>query len=267
MRLLLLTILFLLACTSANAGDCTFTKWTNFKGSSILRIDSIPAYVFSPSQAKVDADGAPNAYHPADIGLHCTKGTGFKGLDCPANAGYPNSDWWQSVLVPDPKNPKFAFVQPQNVEFAGFFVTQTTLSDSTKPATDPKKYVDSRHIPYIVFPGPFRKMKGTGDMGDFGFAINITNGKASEFIVAEAGPSDAKLGEISIGLATALGGTNPNPRTGSGAPNGKIIYVVFPNSRQKPVWPVSSEQIVARSRELLMRIGGQSVLTDCRDAL
>jgi hypothetical protein len=169
--------------------------------------------------------------------------------------------------VPDPGNPTRAFVQPPGAEFAGYFVTQTTLTDGTRPATDPQRYVDARQIPYLVFPGSFRKMKGTGDMGDFGFALNTSNGKTSEFIVADAGPSEAKLGEMSIALATALGGVDPNPRTGSGAPSGKILFMVFPGSRLRPAWPVSAAQRSESTQRLLGKAGGTSALDDCKHAL
>ena len=66
--------------------------------------------------------------------------------------------------------------------------------------------------------------------------MNLDNGKTSAFIVAEVGPR-MRNGEMSIALAQALGGQNPNPRTGAGKPDGKIAYVVFPKSRANPAWP------------------------------
>lgn len=263
----LLLALAIALSSGVQAGECSFATWIDFNAARLLRNDAVPAYVFAASETKIDADGAPNAYHPDDVALHCTKGVGFKGLDCPANAGYPHTNWWQSVIVADPKRPERGFVQPPGAEFAGYFVTQTTLTDSTKPATDPRRYVDSRFTPYLVFPGAFRKLKGTGDMGDIGFALNTANGKASEFLVADAGPSDAKLGEMSIALATALGGTQPNPRTGSGAPSGKILFMVFPRSRHQPAWPVSAAALAAKSQGLLDKAGGMAALSDCKDAL
>ena len=196
--------------------------------------------------------------------MHCTHGTGFRGLDCPANAGYPNQSWWRSAILPDPKNSNRAFVQPEPAEFAGYFVSQTTLSDRTKASTDPTKYVDSRNVPYLVFPGEYFAMAGTGVMGDFGYAINVSTGKASAFVVAEVGPSKAELGEMSIALATALGGTNPNPRTGSGVPAGKTIYLVFPRSRLAPAWPVPNDQIAARVDQHLESVGGTNAILGCQ---
>lgn len=254
-----------LSTTAFAEQNCTFSTWQEYGGSVMLKHSGTSAYVYTTTQVKVDADGAPNAYHPDDIGLHCTKGTGFKGLDCPANAGYPKSDWWQSALLPDPANPKRAYIQPSGA-FAGFFVSQTTLKDKSKADTDPAKYVDSSTIPYIIFPRNFYKMKGTGGMGDLGYAINLKTGEKSPFVVAEIGPSTAELGEMSLALATALGGKNPNPRTGMGTPTGTIMYVVFPGSAKTYPWPLSVSDMSAAVMTLLEKVGGMDAVVACRDA-
>lgn len=264
-RTLSLLTLLIVACR-ALANPCAFTQWTKYQDTNLYKHPVASAYLFQTPAVKVDADGAPNAYHPDDIKLHCTKGTGFKGLDCPANAGYPNSSWWRSALLPDPGNPARAYVQPTPSSYVGFFVSQTSLFDSTKDKTDTARYVDSRTVPYLVFPGRFNSMSGTGVMGDFGYAINVATGKASPFVVAEVGPPQAQLGEMSIALAIALGGTNPNPRTGAGVPKGKTIYVVFPRSRAAPAWPLSYKQIVANVNGLLRSIGGPTAINDCKAA-
>jgi hypothetical protein len=267
MRLSLLTVALVATTSATAAGPCPFAPWSGYLGSTLLRLPQATAYVFATESVQVDADGAPNAYHPDDAALHCTKGTGFKGLDCPANAGYPQTVWWPSVLVPDPANPNRPFVQPSPGEFAGYFVSQTSLQDKTKAATDPARYVDSRKVPYLVFPGNFYKMKGTGALGDVGFAINAANGKSSAFIVADVGPPAAALGEMSMALASALGGADPNPRTGSGTPSGKIIYVVFPGSGAETAWPMSNDHLASKASDLLRQVGGVEALLSCKDAL
>jgi hypothetical protein len=263
--------LMLATCLSltgvVQAQTCAFTSWTTYQKTPLLRHAEIPAYLFSTISVKVDADGAPNAYHPDDVKLHCTKGQGFKGLDCPANGGYPNSSWWRSAILPDPNNNAKPYIQPPSNEFAGYFVSQTTLQDKNKAPTDPTRYVDSRTIPFLVFPGSFHKMAGTGGMGDIGYAVNIENGKGSAFIVAEVGPSTAALGEMSIALGSALGGNNPNPRTGAGTPKGKIVYVVFPGSGSSPKWPVSDTDLKLRAQKLVLSIRGTEALTACAGKL
>lgn len=256
---------FLAQANGAIAQQCPFSEPFSYADTVLLRQPGGTAYVFATSDIKIDADGAPNAYHPDDVQLDCTRGTGFKGLDCPANAGYGKrpSSWWPSALLPDPENTARPYIQPPVNEFAGFFVSQTSLKDLTKPSTDPARYVDARHVPYLVFPGNFHRMKGTGNMGDLGYAINLDNGKSSSFIVAEAGPTTASLGEMSIALGKALGGANPNPRTGAGKPSGTILVVMFPRSAARPSWPLSNKEIDARASKLLADIGGKERLSAC----
>ena len=263
MRTLYCTALFALTTVAQAAPSCPLAHWDDYGGTQLFRNAGQGAYVFATTHAQVDADGAPNAYHPDDVGLNCKTGTGFKGLDCPANGGYPNVDWWPSAIVPDPKNKKKGYVQPDG-EFKGFFVSQTSLRDGARSDLDPAKYVNAAAVPYLVFPGAFHQKAGTGTLGDLGYAVNLDNGKTSAFIVAEVGPSDAKLGEMSIALAQALGGQNPNPRTGAGKPDGKIAYVVFPKSRANPAWPLTNQQIGDRVQDLLKQLpGGMETLKAC----
>jgi hypothetical protein len=82
----------------------------------------------------------------------------------------------------------------------------------------------------------------------------------SAAIVADGGPTDAPLGEISLSLAEALGGHNPNPRNGAGASVGLFQYVVFPRSRQRPPWRRTVADIAAQVQALLDAIGGWPAL-------
>ncbi|HEX8167171.1 MAG TPA: glycoside hydrolase family 75 protein [Beijerinckiaceae bacterium] len=258
-------LLFLGLITPARAESCSFGTWFDFKGTKIYRNASKTAYVYTTSHSRIDADGAPNAYHPEDVGKNCTKDP-HRGLDCPANAGYPNTSWWNQVLIPDPGNPSRAFVQ-QSGPFKGFFVAATWLTDASKRTTDPARYVDATKVPYVVFPGSsFGSKSGTGFKGDVGFAWHLDNGKSTAFIVADqGGGEDAKLGEGSIALYEALGGQDVNPRTGSGVAKGKVRFVVFPGSRKaaEPVWPRTQESIDQQARKLLDQIGGEEAIKGC----
>ena len=119
--------------------------------------------------------------------------------------------------------------------------------DASLPATDPDRYVDASTIPYLVFPSTFHQIQGTGRMGDFGYAINLTTGDPTGFIVADVGPANHSLGEISIAMANELGGHEANPRNGSGAPSGPFAYVVF-QLRQRKTLPIGGAFRMARSR-------------------
>ena len=234
---------------------CEFGQWQSYRGARLLSHPSVPAYLFSSTHMAVDADGAPNAYHPEDV-----------GLDLLGNAGYPDHDWWRSILVPDPKNPTQAFTQPAG-EFAGYFVSKTSLQDKSKAVTDPARYVDSRTVPYLVVPGPLYRMKGTGLLGDLGYAVNLSSGEKTAFVVGDTGPSDQPLGEVSIALAEGLGGEDVNPRNGAGIPRGEILYIVFPYSSRTYSWPLSVDEIRIREENLVKEAGGIESILACKNEL
>ena len=244
---------------------CTFDSWFEFKGTKLWRNAAKTAYVYATAHSRVDADGAPNAYHPGDVGKDCIHDEHI-GLDCPANAGYPNFDWWDKVLVPDPNDGSKPFVQPSGPT-KGFFIAGTWLTANGVANTDPTKYVDSTKIPYLVFPGSsFAHLSGTGDKGDIGIAWHTQTGKTTSFIVADKGGGDnAKLGEGSIALYTSLGGQNVNARTGTGVAPGKVRFLVFPGSRHAadPRWPRTMESIKTQADALLAEIGGEQAIKDC----
>ena len=203
---------------------------------------------------KINADGAPNAYGPYNT-----------GLDLNANAGYPNSSWWPSILVRDPNKPYKPFVR-QYGKYEGYFISKTALFSPTHSDFDLDKYVDSTKIPYLVYPGNFYSENGTGRLGDFGVVVNLRNNKISPFIIADIGPRNAKLGEISIKLVENLGGTNVNPRNGSGQPDGEFLYIIFPFSSEEEMkdrWPISNEEIYRKSFSLLERYESIEKLKKC----
>jgi hypothetical protein len=224
--------------------------FASYKGVDLHRFDGNATYAYRTAKMAIDADGAPNAYHPED-----------KGIDALTNAGFPHGGW-KSVLVPDPGDPSKPFVQPSG-PFAGFFVSKTSLQDAAKAETDPARYVDSRSVPYVVFPGEFFAMKGTGRRGVLGAARNLSNGHTSAMIFADVGGQNHDLGEVSIRLAENLGGKSVNPRTGAGMPEGPFAYVVFPGSEAAPPWPLTAAQMQQLCDAELARIGGWQAVLDC----
>jgi hypothetical protein len=228
------------------------------------------AYFFATTHQRVDADGAPNAYHPSDVNGTACPATG-RGLDCPANAGYRsnsgsgNTSWWRDVLVPDPNNNAVAYRQ-RSGPHAGFFVSQTSLRNvGFAGPRDPRSYVDAATVPYVVMPSTFHSMAGTGTMGDIGFALHLDNGRSTPFVFGDAKGSAAHLGEASIAFWRALGGPNPNPRNGTGMPQGRVAYVVFPRSRLAANlgWPIDLDRLRAEATARLAQIGGIEALRLC----
>lgn len=229
---------------------CEVSEWLEYKGTKLWKFSNSNAYFYVTGNKAIDADGAPNAYHPDD-----------KGIDALANAGYPHGGW-NSILVADPADGANPYIQTSG-EFAGYFVSMTTLQDQTLSRTDVHRYVDSRQIPYLVFPGAFHKIKGTGTFGDLAIVKNLANEKETPAIVADGGPKNAKLGELSIRLAENLGGEQVNPRNGKGMPKGNFVYVVFPGSKSVPVWPRNIEDMTQRTSELLNGVGGWDKILTC----
>lgn len=240
------------AAVDANAERCEFKKMMRFNKTEVSRHHTGQAYFFVSDHMAVDADGAPDAYHPDDF-----------GLDYLANAGYPAKQWWRDVLVVDPHDSDRAYTQKMG-EYAGYFVSKTSLQDRSKAVTDPTRYVDSRNIPYLVFPGDFYRSKGTGLLGDLGMAIHLPTQAKVAFVVADIGPGRASLGEVSISLAEGLGGDNVNPKNGDGVPPGEVLYIVFPYSSRVYGWPMGPEAISAAANKLYNAMGGDNAILACR---
>jgi hypothetical protein len=227
--------------------ELDFQPAETFRGTRILRQADNLAYAYETRHAAADADGAPNAYHPDDLGKRPRDP--HVGLDALANAGYPNTSWWNSVLVPDRDNPAVAHRQP-----TGFFIAMTALRRPRGNKYDPATYVDSTTIPYVVIPTGFERLPNVARQGDVGFATDLGSGRTIAFIVADAGGgSDARLGEGSIALYEALGYANVNARTGAGLPRGVIQYILFPGSRRPgpAAWPRTNEDIADQVRQLI----------------
>lgn len=198
--------------------------------------------VFYKSGMTIDADGAPNAYHPKNT-----------GLDDLASAGYPKTSWWRDVLVPDPANPNQPYVQKSG-EFAGYFVAMTALQDGNKAKTDPNRYVDARKIPYIVLPG---NHSAGAKLGDFAIVFNHRNGRVANAIYADVGPQN-EIGEGSIALAEALG-IPSSPRTGGVGKD--VMYIVFPGSGNGK--PRSLNEINNEATKHFNDWGGMARLNAC----
>ena len=154
--------------------------WMTYHGVAIWQVPGASAYTYTTDHVEIDADGAPNAYHPGDT-----------GLDALGNAGYPNGGW-RSVLAVDPNDGSAPYVQTTG-PFAGYYVARTSLQDTRLAEIDPQRYVDATAFPYIVFPGNFNASAGTGMPGDFVMAKHIQTGKVSAAIVADIGPPTAPL--------------------------------------------------------------------------
>lgn len=227
-----------------------FEFWQTVDGINVWKNEDGSAIAYEVTHVSVDADGAPNAYGPAD-----------SGLDFNANAGYPDGGW-KDVLVQDPVDANKPFRQGSGDPYPGFFVSMTSFRNQEKriPSTSSLKYVDAVTIPYFVYTQRFFDIAGTGGDGDLGY-VWCRSGSSSGAVMADVGGT--QLGEISVRLAEKLSGKSANPRNATGAPPPPMYFVVFPKSRVRLTWPLNEHDIQRISEELLQGIGGPDVLAVC----
>jgi hypothetical protein len=192
---------------------------------------------FFVSGMTIDADGAPNAYHPDNT-----------GLDDLANAGVPGH--WDGIITDGSGEP---LIQGPDDPFPGYYVSCTSLSDRTKRRGDPARYVDASKIPYVVLPRDVAA-QGGAQLGDFAVVVNLRSGKSSYAIFADVGT----LGEGSIALANNLGIWSDARQGGR---RGGIFYLVFPGSGNRQ--PRTVEEISGETEKLLQDWGGTAKLTSC----
>jgi Fungal chitosanase of glycosyl hydrolase group 75 len=193
--------------------------------------------VFFSAGMTIDADGSPNAYGPDN-----------NGLDDLSNAGSPGH--WDGIIEDAKGEP---IIQGPGDPFPGFYVSCTSLSDRTKKASDPARYVDASKIPYIVLPENLAREVGAR-LGDFAVVMNVREQKTSYAIFADVGT----FGEGSVALADNLGIWSNARRGGRGA---GLLYLVFPGSGNGR--PRMVDQINSETEKVFQQWGGPERLTSC----
>jgi len=179
-------------------------------GVNVNKMDSDGSLIFKAGM-EIDADGSPHAYNPISS----------KGLDSLANAKDQNGRFVGIVVRPNGE----PVVQGDDDPAPGFYVSTTSLEDTSKATTDPARYVDSETIPFIVLPG---HLPGGAKLGDFAVLIRAGSDKPPCFaICADIGPA-RKIGEASIAAARALA-IPENPRIG-GIEAEIVQYIIFVGS-------------------------------------
>jgi hypothetical protein len=176
---------------------------------------------FFDTGIRVDADGAPTAYHPVTP----SSPTGAPpALDNLANAGSPGN--WFGIVVQSDGSP---VIQKASDPAPGFYVSPTSLAYPGYADSDPRHYVDATQIPYFVLPPSVsRSTAGGAHLGDLAAVYNLRNGKVAYAIFADTGP-EGYLGEGSIALNQVLG-IRASGFPVTGGQDGEVVYVVFPGS-------------------------------------
>jgi hypothetical protein len=166
---------------------------------------------FYEAGLNIDADGSPHAYHP----------DGRSGLDYLGNAGRPGN-WW-ALVTHNGKSSGKPVIQTRKYPAPGFYVSTTTLESPSFDRKDPRRYVNSEAVNFIVLPAGLNLR---AKLGDYAVVIRPETRAISYAVYADVGPAH-QIGEGSIALANALG-IPSNAKTG-GVANG-IVYIVFHGS-------------------------------------
>src|SRR5437879_8905391 len=108
--------------------------------SDIQTLQDDSSAFFYESGLMIDADGAYHAYHPDNK----------SGLVYLGNAGKPGN-WW--ALVTDNEKPSGnPVVQSSSDPAPGFYISTTSLEDSSVDREDPRRYVRAESVNFFVLP-------------------------------------------------------------------------------------------------------------------
>jgi len=234
------------------------------------------------SEMAVDTDGAPDSYHPEDLGItHLCNGL---------NVG-PSCEW-KAECMPDYRKAKaegfqgptricfFAMatdahgiplIQGENDPKPGYFVSTTALKQPEAPDDTPHAQLDANEIPFVVIPTIWQSRGFHGvKLGDFVVAYRKSNSKLSFAIVGDLGPKN-QIGEGSVALHKALGNDPFQIRFGKrrarkGISSRDVVYFIFSASRI-PGKTITKELIEQEGLRLANEFGGEEHFRSCANRM
>jgi len=163
-------------------------------------------------EATIDADGSPHAYHPQGSP---------PGLDYLANAGH-TGNWWGLACDVNGK----PIVQGAGDPAPGFFVSTTSYLVPGFAHGDPRRYLDSERVPFIVVPSPLIRAVPEVVIGCKAMIVDTLNGHSFDVVAGDIGPA-THLGEMSIFAANGLS-IPSNPKTGGNSQPRRFRYLLWP---------------------------------------
>jgi hypothetical protein len=241
-----------------------------------------PKAVLFLSQMQVDTDGAPDAYHPDNIGTtHICNALSV----APAGQSCGKSIWKADCLADYSKarsqhfdgDPRICFfavvtnhgkplVQSGEDPKPGYFISTTALKNPGWNVNSARAQLDSNQVLYIVLPGKSAHIFGGSGLGDLAAVYRRSKDRIEFAVVGDIGPRN-KLGEGSIALHESLGNdpftsNNGRRRATRGIPGQDVVYLLFPGSRTLTT-DFSPETIRSAGRKLLDSFGGDAKLKAC----
>jgi glycosyl hydrolase group 75 (putative chitosanase) len=237
--------------------------------------------VLFESQMTVNADGAPDAYHPEDIGTSyicsgldvCEKGRCRWENSCMAAFRQARDERFRNEgdrdtarlriygFVTDNGTPR---IQGNKDPKPGYYISTTALKQPGVSAKTVNAQLDSNTINFIVIPRAWRNSDLGIGLGDIARVCRKSTEQCAYAVIADIGPNNA-LGEGSIALHRALNNeplvtTRPSvKRARRGIAGRDVVYLIFPGSRTgKRITPDSIQQ---EGQAAFEKLGQPDVLT------
>lgn len=188
----------------------------------LMEVGGDPVYIAQQEhlwwvgELTVDGDGSPRCYGP--------KGCKPDPLDYLENAGHPGN-WW-GIATGNGQSDGNPVVQGKGDPYPGLYVSTTAYINKGFEHSDPRCYVDSETVPFIVIPSNVRKACEGICKGCLAVMIDRQQDMRLRCVVADIGPSD-HLGEASIAAAKYFG-INPDPKKGGSSDKNRWEYHCFP---------------------------------------
>ena len=162
----------------------------------------------------IDGDGHPQCYGPS----------GTAALDYLGNAGHPGN-WW-GVATDNQESYGDPVVQGSQNSCPGFYVSTTAYVVPGYYWYDPRRYLHSGEVPFMVIPGNVRTSCRGICKGCKGKVTDKKSKKSMEVVVGDIGPSD-HMGEGSMKLAEFFG-LDPSPKHGGSSDESRFYFECWP---------------------------------------
>jgi hypothetical protein len=177
------------------------------------------SYTTGKAPMRIDGDGANGQ---SSVPVYAPAGWG-PTLDYLGNAGGPGN--WYGVVTHSGQKDGNPVRQTKEHPKPGAYVSATSYRWTGYSRGDPRSYVDSNAVPYLVLPGHWRAAAQGIVCGCRSTITDTETGRVLECGAFDFGPR-AKLGEASIAAARFFG-VPSSPKNG-GTERARFVYRFWP---------------------------------------